>query len=57
MTSQFFTHFLSVFSRNKPKVRSDLLTLAKIEYGNDWEWAYNHLLTSNGQLPQHGVKL
>lgn len=57
MTSQFFTHFLSVFSSKKPKVRSDLMTLAKTEYGNDWEWAYNHLLNSNGGLPQVGAKL
>jgi len=57
MTNQFFTHFLSVFSSKKPKVRSDLMTLAKIEYGNDWEWAYNYLLNSNGRLPQVGAKL
>ena len=57
MTGQFFTNFLSVFSSKKPKVRSDLMTLAKIEYGNDWEWAYNYLLNSNGRLPQVGAKL
>ena len=40
--------------------RSELLTWAKTEYSNDWEFAYNYMLTHNGRAPTltelHGPK-
>lgn len=32
-----------------------LMLLAKLEFGRDWEWAYNELL--NDRKPTAGVKL
>jgi len=31
--------------------RNELLTWAKTEYGNDWQFAYNFMLTHNGRAP------
>ena len=31
--------------------RNSLLTWAKTEYGNDWEYAYSFMLTHNGRAP------
>jgi hypothetical protein len=53
----FFDTFVKMFSSKNMSPRNDLLTLAKIEYGNDWEWAYDKLLTSNGKMPRLGGKL
>jgi len=57
MTNMFFDTFVKMFSSKNMSPRNDLLTLAKIEYGNDWEWAYDKLLTSNGKMPRLGGKL
>ena len=34
-----------------------MLTYAKTEYGNDWQYAYHFMLTHNGQGPKMGVTL
>lgn len=39
--------FGSVDSRTK----NSYLTWAKTEYGNDWQFAYDHMLRTNGQTP------
>jgi hypothetical protein len=57
MTNLFFAPFVKMFSNKSKSHRSDLMTLAKIEYGNDWQWAYEYLLNSNGRLPTVGVKI
>jgi len=31
--------------------RNSLLTWAKTEYGNDWQYAYNFMLHNNGRSP------
>ena len=33
--------------------RKDLMTWAKTEYPNDWEFAYNHMINNNGKAPTH----
>jgi hypothetical protein len=33
--------------------RNQLLTWAKTEYGNDWEYAYQFMLKNEGQAPTH----
>ena len=33
--------------------RNDLLTWAKTEYGNDWQYAYRFMLDHNGRAPNH----
>lgn len=46
--------FGSVDSRTK----NSYLTWAKIEYGNDWQFAYDHMLRTNGQkLPKANENL
>jgi len=54
MTTNFFAAFTTVFV-TKRSPHNDLMALAKTEYGNDWEWAFNRLLVSNGKLPTLGV--
>jgi hypothetical protein len=57
MTNIFFALFVKMLSIKSKAHRSDLMTLAKIEYGKDWQWAYEYLLNSNGKLPSSGVKI
>lgn len=50
------THLISglmswVNSGSTKSYRSELLTWAKTEYSNDWEFAYNYMLTHNGRAP------
>ena len=35
------------------KHHNNLLSLAKVEYGRDWQWAYHELI--NGRTPGKGV--
>lgn len=57
MTVKFFTALESLRGPSK-KVRSDLLTWAKTEYGNDWQWAYHQMTINGGKSPKidKGVK-
>ena len=49
-----FRNFITNFT-SKRRDTSQLLLLAKLEFGRDWEWAYNELL--NDRNPTTGVKL
>ena len=33
----------------------EMLTYAKTEYGNDWQYAYQYMLTHDGRGPRAGV--
>lgn len=35
---------------NPSRHHKHLLSLAKVEYGRDWQWAYNELI--NGRTPE-----
>lgn len=39
---------------NATKHHNNLLSLARVEYGRDWEWAYNELI--NGRTPTQEAK-
>ena len=34
----------------------DMLTYAKTEYKDDWQYAYHYMLNHNGQGPSMGVR-
>lgn len=61
MTLGFFKSLASLFGgRKNAAYRRDLLTWAKTEYANDWEFAYEHMLRHNGQAPKthtRGIEL
>ena len=46
---------VSMFGRDKNTGDSELLSWAKNEYGNDWQFAYNELRRGN-KSPVIGVK-
>lgn len=35
----------------------EMLTYAKTEYGNDWQYAYQYMLSHKGQGPKMGVHI
>lgn len=53
MTLNLFGAFASLFGGRKMPAgrRNDLLTWAKTEYANDWEFAYKHMLENGGKAP------
>lgn len=56
MTLNFFGSLANLFggrSRMSAEYRKDLMTWAKTEYSNDWEFAYNYMLNHNGKAPTH----
>ena len=38
-------------STSNKSYRGELLTWAKTEYGNDWQYAYDYMLNHNGRAP------
>jgi len=47
---------VSMFGRQGYKAyQRDMLTYAKTEYANDWEFAYHYMLNHNGRGPKMGV--
>jgi len=44
-----------VFDLNSSE--KDMLTYAKTEYGNDWQYAFHYMRTHGGSGPRMGVKL
>jgi hypothetical protein len=53
MTLNLFGAFANLFGGRKMSAsyRKDLLTWAKIEYANDWQFAYNYMIENDGQAP------
>jgi len=60
------THLISglmswVKSGSTSSYRGELLTWAKTEYGNDWQYAYDYMLNHNGAAPTsqqiHGPRI
>ena len=55
MTEKLFEGLRVVFgSRSKQQYNQQMLCWAKTEYGDDWEWAYQHLM-STGKTPIKGI--
>jgi hypothetical protein len=50
-----FKKFLSFIREDRKMREHQLMNLAKVEYGKDWQYAYYQLI--NGKQPVSGVKL
>ena len=46
---------LGSFRSSPTAFEKEMLTYAKTEYGNDWQYAYHYMITHNGQGPRMGV--
>lgn len=46
---------VSMFGRRSTSYENELLTWAKTEYGNDWRFAYQHMLDNQGKAPKMGI--
>ena len=56
MATMLFNGLVSLFgSRSRSTFEKDMLTYAKTEYGKDWQYAYQYMLTHNGRGPRAGV--
>ncbi len=53
MAKKLYGSLVSMFGRKKLK-DNDIRTWAKVEYSNDWEFAYNHI-KQYGKGPKTGV--
>jgi hypothetical protein len=52
MTLNFFGSLAKLLGgRNNAAYRKDLMTWAKTEYPNDWEFAYHYMINTNGKSP------
>lgn len=55
MTYTFFSAWSQLFGgRRTSRVayQDNLMTYAKTEFKNDWQYAYHHMLENNGQAPK-----
>lgn len=55
MTTTFFSALSTLFNgsrRSSVAYQNTLMTYAKIEYKNDWEYAYQHMLEHDGAGPR-----
>jgi hypothetical protein len=46
---------VSMCGRRSTSYENELLTWAKTEYGNDWRFAYQHMLDNHGKAPKMGI--
>jgi hypothetical protein len=55
MTLNFFSAVGNLFGGRKKSATysSNLMAYAKTEYRNDWEFAYNYMLTHDGRGPSY----
>ena len=54
-----FAGLMSIFDNPSPTrtFEKEMLTYAKTEYGKDWQYAYQYMLTHKGRGPRAGVTL
>lgn len=55
MVTNFFGAWAGLFNgtrRTRVKYEAELLTYAKTEYTNDWQYAYMHMLDNDGKGPR-----
>ena len=58
MVEKLFTGLVSLLGyRSQSAFEKEMLTYAKTEYGNDWRYAYQYMLTHEGRGPKAGVYL
>lgn len=56
MVEKLFTGLVSLLGyRSQTTFEKEMLTYAKTEYGKDWQFAYQYMLTHEGRGPKAGV--
>jgi hypothetical protein len=57
MATMLFNGLVSLLGNPSPSkaFEKEMLTYAKTEYGNDWQYAYHYMLTHKGKGPKMGV--
>ena len=56
MVEKLFTGRVSLLGyRSQTTFEKEMLTYAKTEYGKDWQFAYQYMLTHEGRGPKAGV--
>ena len=58
MTTTFFSALSKLFNgtrKNSVAYKNTLMTYAKTEYPNDWQYAYQHMLENDGRGPGGAV--
>tara|TARA_B100000212_G_scaffold335354_1_gene307206 strand:- start:1241 stop:1423 length:183 start_codon:yes stop_codon:yes gene_type:complete len=58
MVERLFDGLVSLLGQKgfaKNALEKELLTYAKTEYGKDWQYAYQYMLTHKGRGPTMGV--
>jgi len=57
MFKETFSGLVSILGNPLPtrKFEREMLTYAKTEYGSDWRYAYQYMLSHNGSAPRAGV--
>jgi len=57
MVVQLFTGFMSLLGNPSPSgtFEKEMLMYAKTEYGKDWRYAYEYMLSHKGHGPKMGV--
>ena len=58
MTAKLFAGLVSLLGyRSQSAFEKEMLTYAKTEYGKDWRFAYQYMLTHEGRGPKMGVHI
>jgi hypothetical protein len=58
MVKSIINSLVSMLGRNSNiGWERDMLTWAKTEYGKDWQYAYQYMITHKGQAPTIGVTI
>ena len=58
MVEKLFTGLVSLLGyRSQTTFEKEMLTYAKTEYGKDWRFAYQYMLTHEGRGPKMGVHI
>ena len=57
MATMLFNGLVSLLGNPSPSkaFEKEMLTYAKTEYGKDWQYAYQYMLTHDGRGPRAGV--
>ena len=56
MVERLITGLVSLLGyRSQTTFEKEMLTYAKTEYGRDWQYAYQYMLTHDGRGPRAGV--
>ena len=57
MFTATFNGLVSLLGNAAPRTNREreMLTYAKTEYGNDWRFAYQHMLDNHGKAPKMGI--